>query len=236
MQQYGSSENFINNLSLLNLDFLKIKMEKELLNKTGTTTIAIVCKEGVVLAADRRVTMGYMIGKKNFEKISILNEDTALTMAGLVSDAQLLTKIIKAQLRLDTIRRGKKPTTKEIANLLGSLVYGNIRKFSSVPGIVGFMLAGKDEKGYHLYDLGVDGSVTEQDEYYCEGSGSEFALGVLEAGYNKDLSIDDGIKIGLKALNSALQRDVASGSGYDVVTITKDGTKKVLEKELKLII
>jgi len=208
-------------------------MEKELFNKTGTTTIALVCKDGVVLTADRRMTMGYMIAGKKFEKISILNEDTALTMAGLVSDAQLLTKIIKAQLRLDTIRRGKKPSTKEIANLIGSLVYGNIRKFSTIPGIVGFMLAGRDDKGYHLYDIGVDGSVSLQDEYYCEGSGSEFAMGVLESGYNKDINVDEGVKLALKALNSALQRDVASGSGYDVVTITKDGAKKVLEKEIK---
>lgn len=209
-------------------------MEKELnLNKTGTTTIAVVCKDGIVLSADRRMTMGYMIAGRKFEKITILNEDAALTMAGLVSDAQLLTKIIKAQLRLDTIRRGKKPNTKEIANLVGSLVYGNIRKFSTIPGIVGFMLAGRDDRGYHLYDIGVDGSVNEQEEYYCEGSGSEFAIGVLEAGYNKDLNVDDGVKLSLKALNSALQRDVASGSGYDIVTITKDGAKKILEKEIK---
>ncbi len=202
--------------------------------KTGTTTIAIVCKDGVVLAADKRVTMGYMIASKKFEKIALLNEDTALTMAGLVSDAQLLTKIIKAQLRLDTIRRGRRPNTKEVANLLGTLVYSNIRKFSAIPGIVGFMVGGRDDRGYHLYDVGVDGSVNIQDEYYCEGSGSEFALGVLEANYNKDINVDEGIKLAIKALNAALQRDVASGSGYDIVTITKDGAKKVLEKELKL--
>ncbi len=211
-------------------------MEKELLKKTGTTTIAIVCKDGVVLAADRRMTMGYMIAGRKFEKITILNEDTAMTMAGLVSDAQLLTKVIKAQLRLDTIRRGKKPSTKEIANLVGNLVYGNIRKFSTIPGIVGFMLAGRDDKGYHLYDIGVDGAVGLQDEYYSEGSGSEFAFGVLEAGYNKDMLVDDGIKLALKALNAALQRDVASGSGYDVIAITKEGAKKVLEKEIKFTV
>ena len=98
------------------------------------------------------------------------------------------------------------------------------------------MLAGRDDKGYHLYDIGVDGSVTEQEEYFCEGSGSEFALGVLESGYNKDVNIDDGVKLALKALNSAIQRDIASGSGYDVVTITKDGAKKLLEKEIKFTI
>jgi len=204
--------------------------------KTGTTTIAIVCKDGIVVGADRRVTMGYMIAGKKFEKISIINEDTAITMAGMVSDAQLLTKIIKAQIRLDTIRRNKKPSTKEIANLVASLVYGNIRKFSTIPGIVGFMVSGRDDKGYHLYDIGVDGSVNMQEEYYSEGSGSEFAFGVLESGYNKDLNVDEGIKLILKALNSALQRDTASGSGYDIVTITKDGAKKVLEKELKLVL
>ena len=210
-------------------------MEKELM-KTGTTTIGIVCKDGIVLAADRRVTMGYMIAVKKFEKIILLNDDIAITVAGSVSDVQLLSKIIKAQLRLDTIRRNKKPSVKEAANLLGTLVYNSIRRFSIIPSITGFLMGGRDEKGYHLYIIGIDGSVIEHDDYFADGSGSVFALGVLESSYNKEINLDEGIKLTMKALNAALQRDIASGSGYDVVTISKDGAKKVLEKELKLIL
>ena len=202
--------------------------------KTGTTTIGIVCKEGIVLAADRRVTMGYMIAGKKFEKIILLNDDIAITVAGTVSDVQLLSKIIKAQLSLDTIKRNKKPSVKEAANLLGTLVYNNIRRFSVIPGITGFLMGGRDERGYHLYIIEVDGSVMEYDDYFSDGSGSVFALGVLESSYNKEVNLDEGIKLAIKALNAALQRDIASGSGYDIVTISKDGAKKVLEKELKL--
>ena len=202
--------------------------------KTGTTNIGIVCKDGIVLAADRRVTMGYMIAGKKFEKIILLNNDIAITVAGTVSDVQLLSKIIKAQLSLDAIRRNKKPSVKEAANLLGGLVYNNIRKFSVIPGITGFLMGGRDERGYHLYIIEVDGSVMEYDDYFSDGSGSVFALGVLESSYNKEINLDEGIKLAIKALNAALQRDIASGSGYDIVTISKDGAKKVLEKELKL--
>ena len=204
--------------------------------KTGTTTLAILCKDGVVVAADRKMTAGYMIMHKKFQKVIPVNDDMILTIAGLVSDAQLLTKIIKAQLRLDHIRRNKKSTVKEAANLIGSLVYGNIRKYSPVMSIVGFLLGGRDESGYHIYEIGVDGSVAEHDDYVCDGSGSVFAVGLLESGYNKDLSLDEGVKLSVKALNSALQRDIASGAGYDVYVIGKDGVKKVIDKELKLVL
>ena len=204
--------------------------------KTGTTTLAILCKDGVVVAADRKMTAGYMIAHKKFTKIIQLNEDMAITIAGMVSEAQLLTKIIRAQLNLDNIRRGRKSTVKEVANLMGSLVYGNVRKFSPFMSVVGFLLGGRDEKGYHVYNIGIDGSIMELDDYSCDGSGSEFAIGVLEANYNKDINVDEGVKLAVKSLNSALQRDAASGSGYDVVTITKDGFKKVIEKELKLVL
>ncbi len=210
-------------------------MENELM-KTGTTTLAILCKDGAVVAADRKMTAGYMIMHKKFQKVIPVNDDMILTIAGLVSDAQLLTKIIKAQLRLDHIRRNKKSTVKEAANLIGSLVYGNIRKYSPVMSIVGFLLGGRDESGYHIYEIGVDGSVAEHDDYVCDGSGSVFAVGLLESGYSKDLSLDEGVKLSVKALNSALQRDIASGAGYDVYVIGKDGVKKVIDKELKLVL
>ena len=208
-------------------------MEKEMM-KTGTTTLTILCKDGVVIGADRRMTSGYMIAHKKFTKIIQINDDMALTIAGMVSDAQLLTKIIKAQLRLDSIRRNKKPTVKEAANIIGSLVYNNIRKFNPFLSIVGFLLGGRDESGSHIYEIGVDGSVTEYDDYVCDGSGSVFAIGLLESNYTKDISVDEGVKLAVKALNSALQRDTASGSGYDVFVINKDGVKRVIDKELKL--
>lgn len=206
-------------------------MNTELL-KTGTTTVGIICKDGVVLAADRRASAGYMVADKKSRKVIPINEDTAITTAGLVSDIQLLTKIIKAQLKLIEMRRGKKSTVKQSANLLASLVYNNIRRMSMIPGIVGFILGGRDLSGFHLYNLGVDGSVTEVDDYAADGSGSPYALGVLESNYKKDMPLSEGIKLAVIAVTTAIQRDIATGNGIDVATITKDGVKFVLEKEI----
>src|SRR3989344_2516890 len=110
------------------------------MKKTGTTTVALVCKDGVVLCADKRVTSGYLIAHKKYEKIAKITEDIAVTVAGTVSDVQLLTRLIKAELKLKDIRTGRKTNVKEAANLLSNLVYNNIRKFSVIPGISHFIL------------------------------------------------------------------------------------------------
>lgn len=205
---------------------------KENVLKTGTTTMGIVCKDGIILAADRRATMGNIIADKKAQKIHQISDNIAMTIAGTVSDAQLLIKLIKSEMRLKHIRTGKELILKEAANLSSRLVYNNIRQMSMIPGITHFLMGGKDIYGYHLYDIFVDGSITQCDDFVSSGSGSISAYGVLETLYKKDMSVEDGIKLVVKALNAALQRDSASGSGYDVITITEQGFKQVLAKEI----
>src|SRR3989338_2961481 len=206
-------------------------MENEL--KTGTTTVGIVCKDGVVLAADKRATAGNLIVTKFVDKIYEVNEDLAITMAGTVSDAQLLAKLIKAELKLKEIRTGRKATVKEAANLLGGMVYANIRKMSLIPGISHFVLGGRDESGTFIYDLFADGSITLIEDFISSGSGSVMAYGVLETLYQKDISLEEGKELAVKAINAAIQRDNASGGGIDVVTISmKAGVKRVLARRL----
>ena len=205
--------------------------EKELM-KTGTTTVAIICKEGIVLCADKRVTSGYLVSYKRFDKIAKITDDIAVTVAVTVSDVQLLVKLIRAELKLKDIRTGRNVTVKEATNLLANLVYNNIRKFSLIPGISHFIVGGKDSSGFYVYDVGADGSVTDIDDYTSSGSGSVMAFGVLETLYKKDLSVEEGVKLGVKAVNAAVQRDIASGNGIDVITITKDGIKKAFSKEI----
>src|SRR3989338_5538205 len=172
---------------MMELDKLKLKT-------TGTTTIGLICKDGIVLAADKKMTLGgQIVSSKKFEKIVIINEDLAMTFAGLVSDVQLITKLIKAQIKLDELKKGKKLRVKEVANMLANLVYYNVRKFSTIPGITGFLLGGKDSEGFYLYEMGMDGSLTKFDDYVTDGSGMLFATGVLEANYKEELSIDDGV-------------------------------------------
>ncbi|HLD06385.1 MAG TPA: proteasome subunit beta [Candidatus Nanoarchaeia archaeon] len=205
--------------------------EKEL--KTGTTTIGLVCKDGILLAADKRATAGNLIVTKYVDKIYQINDDLALTMAGTVSDAQLLSKLIKAELKLKDLRTSRRSTVKEAANLLGGMVYSNIRKMSLIPGISHFVLGGRDDTGTYVYDLFADGSVTLIEDFISSGSGSVMAYGVLETLYRKDLSLEEGKELAIKAVNAAIQRDNASGGGIDIVAITmKNGVKRMLAKRL----
>lgn len=202
--------------------------------KTGTTTVALMCKDGIVLAADKRATAGYLIAYKKFNKIINISDNIAVTVAGTVSDVQLLAKYITAELKLKRIRTDRENTVKEAANLLAMFVYSNIRKLSLIPGISHFIVAGQDENGFHIYDLSPDGSIVEIDDYNTSGSGSVMVYGVLETLYKKDMSIDEGIKLAAKSINAAVQRDIASGNGIDIVTITKEGIKKVLSREISV--
>ncbi len=200
--------------------------------KTGTTTVGIVCKDGIVLAADKRATAGHMIVDKRADKVHVISDDFAVTIAGTVSDAQLTIKLIRAELKLKEVRTYKKPSAKEAANLLGGILFSSIRRPSMLPGIAHFLLGGKDVHGLHLYDLFPDGSITRITDFISSGSGSVFAYGVLETQYKKDMTTDEAVALAVKAVNTALQRDSASGNGIDVIVINEKEIKRVMHKEI----
>ena len=202
--------------------------------RKGTTTVGIVCSDGIVLAADKRATMGGMIvAHKKVDKVFKITDNIALTMAGSVSDAQLVIKLLQAELKIKAMRTSTQPTVNEAVNLLGAIVYQNIRKFSTILAITGFLVGGADNQGFHLYDIGIDGSVQKHDDYTTDGSGFMYALGVFETLYKKDMKISEGVGLAVKAINAAIQRDTATGEGIDVFTITKAGVQKVFSKQFE---
>tara|TARA_Y100000310_G_C20549180_1_gene747175 strand:+ start:315 stop:959 length:645 start_codon:yes stop_codon:yes gene_type:complete len=207
-------------------------IEKENLMKTGTTTVGIVCKDGVILGADKRTTAGHLVANKKTDKVVEVTEDIWVTTAGGASDCQLLVKLAQAELRLKKMRVHRKATVEEAAHLMARMVYNNLRKPSMVPGISHFLLGGKDEKGHYVYDIFADGTLTLIDDFVGSGSGSIFAYGVLETLYNPEMTTEQGTTLVVKAINAAMQRDIYSGNGLDIVVINKDGVKKVLEKEV----
>ncbi len=209
-------------------------IKEENVLKTGTTTVGIICKDGVVLGSDKRATAGYLIADKKAKKIHQIDKNLALTIAGSVSDAQLLIKLIKAEIKLFALRCQRDPSVSEIANLLGLIVYQKIRSFSAIPSITHFVLGGKDPKGYSLYDLYPDGSVSEHKNFICSGSGSVFAYGMLENEYKEGLLAKEGVKLAYKALYGALNRDIGSGNGIEIVSVTDSGFKVDVDKEFSI--
>lgn len=206
--------------------------ENETRLSSGTTTLAFHYKGGVILAADRRVTAGGMIVGKAYRKVYTVSDNVAITISGSVSDVQLLTKYVRAEIKLKELQTGRKIFVKEVANMLSGWVYQSVRGMT--PGIAHLLIGGRDSKGIHLYDLFPDGSLTEITDYFSSGSGSVFALGVLEAQYNKDMDESAAVELAQKAITSALKRDVASGNGIDVLVIPNQGEMKQIPKEVSL--
>ncbi|KHO46365.1 MAG: proteasome beta subunit [archaeon GW2011_AR4] len=233
-QNWADFPILLNTTSSPTLHSGELLMNDEAILKTGTTTVGIVCEDGIVLAADKRATAGSLIASKKADKVHILNENIALTMAGTVSDAQLLMKYCTSEIKLKELKGNREVLVKEAANLMARMVYSNIRKMSMIPGVAHFIMGGKDSSGYYLFDVFADGSIQLIDDYVSSGSGSVFALGVLDSAYEKKLSVDAGIKLAAKAVNAALQRDIYSGDGLDIVTITAGGVRKVVAKELRV--
>ena len=209
-------------------------MEEKNILKTGTTTLGIVCRDSIVLAADKRATAGTFVVDKKTDKIHAITNNIAVTMAGMASDGQLLVRLAQSELRLKKIRVGRETTVKEAANLMSRMVHSNVRQMSMVPGISHFVLGGVDKSGFFLYDLFPDGSISLCDKFVSSGSGSVMAYGVLETNYKKDMTVEEGVKMAVTSINAALQRDSATGNGIDVVVIKKEGVKKILEKELDM--
>jgi len=198
--------------------------EKPEIRKTGTTTIGIVCKDGVVLAAEKKSTLGYLVASKESEKIIPVEDHIAMTIAGYSGDAQALARYLRAELKLFAIQNGRKISAKGAATLLSNILQNG--RWSYLPYMVQLILAGWDDKGGNVFSLDALGSVEEEKHFFSTGSGSPMALGVLEDGFKDGLSIEEGSKIALRAIRAAIERDIGSGGkGIDIAVITKDGVK-----------
>lgn len=215
-----------------------MELSNELKNsilKTGTTILGIVCKDGIVMAADKQSTAGNIVMNKNSEKIKVLNDYLAVASTGVVSDIQRTFKILAAELNLKKLKSKSRPTIKQAANLLSTITYSQIRQPSMVPSMVGTLLGGFDEdNSFSLYTIEPAGSVIKVEDYDANfGSGMPYVLGLLERQYKKDLTLKEGIELAKEALKSSTQRDIGSGYGIDIFTITKKGIEVVVKQEIK---
>jgi len=196
--------------------------------KTGTTTIGLVCKEGVVMATEMRATMGTLIAHKTTQKLFKIDDNLGLTVAGVVGDAQTLARYITAEVELYKLKRGQ-PMSVRSAATLTSNVLGGSRFY---PYYVGLILGGIDREGGHVYALDMVGGAIP-DDYVTTGSGSPYVYGVLEDHYEKGLLVNDGIDLAIRGLHAAMRRDSASGDGYSLASITKDGFVTYDEKDIQ---
>ena len=207
----------------------RIDEEKPEVRKTGTTTVGLICKDGVVLAAEKKSTMGYLVASKDVEKILPVDDHIAMTIAGVSGDAQTLARYMRAELKLFSIQNHRKISVKGATTLLSNILQGN----KYYPYYVQLILAGFDESGPAIFSLDAIGGWEEERKFFSTGSGSPIAFGVLEDSYKDNVSTEEGKKIALRAIKAAVERDIASGGkGADVAIITKEGIKVTKVEDL----
>ena len=187
----------------------------------GTTTVGIIFDKGVVVAADKRATMGSFIASKDVEKILPVSYSIVVTTAGGVGDAQSLVRLMRAELELYKHSRGKDMTVKGASTLLANVLQGN----KYYPYLVQMIVAGVDDAP-HLYDVDLMGGLLEE-KYTSTGSGSVVAYGILDAGFKSNLKEDEAVALAIKAVRSAIKRDSATGEGVDVIVVTKEKMKRL---------
>ncbi|WP_440952077.1 archaeal proteasome endopeptidase complex subunit beta [Methanococcoides sp. FTZ1] len=195
----------------------------------GTTTVGIVCSDGVVLATEQRATMGNFIASKTAKKIYQIDDLVGMTTAGSVGDAQQIVRVISVESKLFKMRRQESVTIKGIATLLSNLLSGQ----RYYPLMVQLLIGGFDKNGPAVYSLDALGGKIEETKAVATGSGSPMAYGVLEDRYKDDMTVEEGVDLAIRALHNAMKRDSASGEGIDVVVITKDKYERLDQEEVK---
>jgi proteasome beta subunit len=195
----------------------------------GTTTIGLVFAGGVILATEKRATMGYMIASKRAKKVYKVADRIGMTTAGGVGDAQQLARILTVECNLYQIRRSRSITVGASSTLLSNYLNQN-RYF---PYYVQLLVGGVDEHGPSVYSVDAMGGATKEEEIVATGSGSPMAYGVLEDRFHPDMTEEEAIDLAIRALKAAMKRDAGSGEGIHVVVITKDQYLEMSEDALK---
>ena len=197
--------------------------------KKGTTTCALTCKDGVVLAADTRASAGFFIADKHVMKIQKIDRHIGMTMAGGVADAQNLVDIMRYNANIYRLTDKDPIPIKSAARLCSNVLF-NQRYF---PFFVQIILAGVDktkEEG-QIYNIDLFGSMTSE-KFISTGSGSPVAYGYLETEFKENLTVNDAYKLAIQAIAAAIRRNSGTGDGINVVIIDKDGYRE-LPKEMK---
>ena len=197
----------------------------------GTTTVGVVCKDGVILASDTRVTMGFYVAHKHGKKIYKIDDHLAMTIAGTVADAQRTVDILAANAQLYKINMGRPIPVSSAARLVANLLFSA----RYMPLVTQVLVGGVDETGPHVFSLDPFGGLTEE-KCVATGSGSPVAYGVLEDKFRDGMTLEEALPIVVKAVDAAMKRDAASGDSFNVAVIDAKGFRELTDEEKKKLL
>ena len=193
----------------------------------GTTTVGMVCSDGVVLGTDTRVTAGGNIAHKRGKKLLQVDENLAMTISGGVADAQNVVDTLRYYANIHRVEKGELLPVRSAARIVSNVLFAN--RYYPLIAIV--LVGGYDRTGGALYNVDFFGSLVQEKQMTATGSGSPVAFGVLEEGYQEGMPVSKGVALAANALISAMRRNVATGDHFDIAIIDKAGFREVSEQE-----
>jgi len=183
----------------------------------GATAVGLKVDEGIIVGAEKRVSYGGFVLSKAGKKVFKIGDRMAMAAAGLFGDMQTISRIITAEVMYREVLTSKKISVRATAKLLSAILYS----YKLMPFISEIIFAGYDEEGFHLYVLDPVGSLIE-DEFAAVGTGAAIAIGILENGYRRNMSLSEAEELCIRAIKTAVSRDAVSGDGIDLALITKN--------------
>ncbi|MHA2036483.1 MAG: proteasome subunit beta [Promethearchaeota archaeon] len=192
--------------------------------QTGTTTVGIIVKDGIVMATDSQASLGSSVGSKQTQKLYEINQFAAATIAGVLSDCTYVVNQVRALSRIKEVEEGKVPDPKYIASTVRNMLFSGRSYFIAMMIVGGYS---HREKMGKLYGIDFLGTLYEEDKFLSFGSGSPFSLGVLDADWKPNMSKANGIELLKTAISSSKERDTGSGFALQICTIDKAGYKQV---------
>src|SRR5919198_6498122 len=189
----------------------------------GATVVGISYNDGVILAAEKRVSFGNFVVNKNIKKTFPVTNYVGAACAGMVADMQVLVRQVEALAKIRKLETRRNVPPNSIAKLMSVIMFE--RRF--FPLLTQVIVGGINEKP-EIYTLDPLGSVLP-DEYAAVGTGAEMALAIMDEEYKPSMSEEKAKELAVRAIKSAVQRDAASGDGIDILMIT---TSSIREESL----
>ena len=178
----------------------------------GTTILAAVYNEGVIVAGDRQATAGFQVGERRIRKVYEVDTYSAIAIAGVAGPAMEMAKLFQVQVEFYEKIEGSPLSLEGKANSLSNMVKSNLpmalQGLVVVPIFAGYDLKRKQGK---IFKYDAIGGQYEESEYYATGSGGKDAQATLKKLYSPDISRDGALKIVAEALWDAADEDVATG-------------------------
>ncbi|MEO8328388.1 MAG: proteasome subunit beta [Candidatus Nanopelagicales bacterium] len=206
----------------------------------GTTIVSLTFDGGVIMAGDRRATMGNIIAQRDIEKVFPADEYSAVGIAGTAGLAIELVRLLQVELEHYEKIEGTTLSLTGKANRLATMIRGNLGMAMQGLAVVP-LFAGYDHETLsgRIFSYDVTGGRYEEHSYHAVGSGGFFARGSLKKLYREQLSADDAVTAAVQALYDAADDDSATGGPdlmrgiYPVVAvISADGYRRLPDAEI----